>query len=158
MIKQKTNSNVTNVWVDGPINEARLRANDADQVGMQACWYGNDYGDSDYSHTQLPSSNGPDGNASNSNQVGMNIWYASDDTTFQWLGWRDGETSWQHQGNFTHMNGHAGVGCYSWGPGTVTYAMFVNSENQTNIFWVSRADADTQRIFATHDVDVGRRM
>lgn len=28
---------------------------DADQVGMQACWYGSAYGDSDYIHTDRPS-------------------------------------------------------------------------------------------------------
>jgi hypothetical protein len=34
------------------------------------------------------------------------------------------------------MNGHCGVGCYSWGPtGTVTYAMFVNQENTVEIYW-----------------------
>lgn len=52
-IKQRSNSNTTNVWVDGPINSANLTANDADQVGLQACWYGSDYGDSDYTHTYV---------------------------------------------------------------------------------------------------------
>jgi hypothetical protein len=28
---------------------------DADQVGVQACWYGNAYGDTDYVHTDRPS-------------------------------------------------------------------------------------------------------
>ena len=135
MIKQRTNSNITNIWANGPIDDANLIANDADQVGMQACWYGNDYGDSGYSHTPLPPSSGPDGNQALRNNVGMQLWYASDDTTFQQLGWRDGEGTWQHQGSFSDMNGHAGVGCYSWGPGTVTYVMFVNSVNTGKVFW-----------------------
>ncbi len=101
---------MTNVWTDGPINDLALRPNDADQVGMQACWYGSDYGDSDYKHTPLPNS----GPKSYSNQVGMHMWYASDNNTFQQLGWRDGDASWTQQGDFTNMNGHAGVGCYSW--------------------------------------------
>ena len=94
-----------------------LKTNNADQVGMQACWYGSDYGDSDYTHTPLPNQNG---DAKFSDSVGMHMWYASDNTTFQQLGWRAGDEAWAHQGSFLNMNGHAGVGCYSWGPGTVT--------------------------------------
>lgn len=63
------------------------------------------------------------------------MWYASDESTFQQYGWRDGDVRWEHQGSFEHMNGHAGVGCYSWGPGTVTYAMFVNRNNEVEFFW-----------------------
>jgi hypothetical protein len=68
------------------------------------------------------------------------MWYASDDSTIQQYGWRDGDSSWSHQGNFTHRNGHAGIGCYSWGPGTVTYVMMVNSENTAEVWW---KDTDT---------------
>lgn len=42
-IKQVSSSNQTNgLWVDGPVTAQNLVANDADQVGMQACWYGSD--------------------------------------------------------------------------------------------------------------------
>lgn len=129
MIKQRSQTNTTLVWVDGEINEAQLQANDADQVGMQACWYGNDYGDSNYLHTPLPSS----GNAST--EYGMRMWYASDDNTFLQYGWRYGDKNWTAQGQFDNLNGHAGVGCYSWGPGTVTYVMFVNTDNAAEIYW-----------------------
>lgn len=37
-LKQRTNSNTTNIWVDGPINDMNLQVFDADMVGMQACW------------------------------------------------------------------------------------------------------------------------
>ena len=108
----------------------------ANEVGMQACWYGSDYGDSDYTHSPLPSHNTSNGNPAFSNQVGMHMWYASDERTFHQLGWRDGDDSWQHQNVFNDLNGHAGVGCYSWGPtGTVTYAMFVNADNVVEIYW-----------------------
>ncbi|KAK5743144.1 hypothetical protein LTR17_002905 [Elasticomyces elasticus] len=130
-IRQRTNSNTTNVWVDGPVNLANLTANDADMVGMQACWYGSDYGDSDYLHTPLP--NG--GDAEYSDQVGMHLWYASDDTTFQQLGWRAGDDVWELQQSWLGLNGHAGVGCYSWGPGTVTYVMLVDLNNTVNFYW-----------------------
>lgn len=109
-----------------------LTANDADTVGMQACWYGNDYGDSDYAHTPLPDDNPA---ARFSNDVGLHLWYASDDTTFQQYGWRAGDDVWQYQQNWTDLNGHAGVGCYSWGPGTVTYVMFVDPNDSVNFYW-----------------------
>ncbi|KAF7194603.1 hypothetical protein HII31_04109 [Pseudocercospora fuligena] len=131
-LKQRSNSNTTNVWEDGPINDLNLKVFDADTIGMQACWYGNDYGDSDYAHTPLPNESPQ---ANKSHEVGMHMWYASDNNTFQQYGWRDGDDSWEHQGSWPDMNGHAGVGCYSWGPGTVTYVMFVNAENTVEFWW-----------------------
>lgn len=98
---------------------------------MQACWYGSDYGDSDYTHTPLPTSGG----AAYTNDVGMHMWYAVDDTTFQQWGWRDGDDTWTHQQDWSDFNGHAGVGCYSWGPGTVTYVMFVDLANSVEFWW-----------------------
>ncbi len=128
------------MWVDGPINNLNLEVYDADQVGMQACWYGNDYGDSDYTHSPLPNQNTSNGDPALSNQIGMHMWYAADEHTFQQYGWRDGDSSWQHQNVFSNMNGHSGVGCYSWGPGTVTYVMMVNEENAVEVYW---KDTDT---------------
>jgi hypothetical protein len=101
---------------------------------MQACWYGNDYGDTDYIHTPLSNENSTAAVAYSS-QVGMHIWYASDESTFKQLGWRSGDDQWSHQDTFENKNGHAGVGCYSWGPGTVTYVMMVNEENTAEIYW-----------------------
>lgn len=135
ILKQRTNSNMTGIWEDGPINDLKLHPYHAEQVGMQACWYGNDYGDSDYKHSPLPGQNATNGNAKFSNQVGMHMWYASDRTTFQQYGWRDGDDSWSHENSFKNMNGHAGVGCYSWGPGTVTYVMMANEENTVEFYW-----------------------
>lgn len=103
---------------------------------MQACWYGSDYGDSDYDHTPLPNSpTGNNGNTELRNEVGMHMWYASDNSTFQQWGWRDGDDEWGYQETFTGLNGHSGVGCYSWGPGTVTYSMFVNADNAVEVWW-----------------------
>ncbi|GAB7341492.1 hypothetical protein MBLNU457_7720t2 [Dothideomycetes sp. NU457] len=135
-LRQKTNSNATNVWVEGPLSKQKFKVYNADQVGMQACWYGNDYGDSDYAHTPLPS-NGDTSNASITNyqEVGMHMWYASDNQTFQQLGWRAGDLQWTSQGAWENKNGHAGVGCYSWGPGTTTYVMMVNQENTVEFWW-----------------------
>ncbi|RMY31329.1 hypothetical protein D0866_07363 [Hortaea werneckii] len=132
LIKQRSNSNTTNVWVDGPINTANLKANDANQVGMQACWYGNDYGDSDYTHTPLPDSGGDE---DYDEDVGMHLWYAVTNSSFEQWGWRDGEKEWRKQALWDRYNGHAGIGCYSWGPGTTTYVMLVNLQNTVEFWW-----------------------
>ena len=48
-LRERVNSNVTNIWVDGPINQLDIPVLDADQVGLLACWYGNSHGDVDWS-------------------------------------------------------------------------------------------------------------
>lgn len=105
---------------------------------MQACWYGNDYGDSDYIHTPLPGD--PNGSTNSSDpaaqEVGMHMWYASSATTFEQYGWRFGDSGWTHQRTWTDKNGHAGVGCYSWAEdSSTTYAMFVNTEDTVEVWW-----------------------
>ena len=65
----------------------------------------------------------------------MHLWYASDNTTFKQYGWRYGDEEWDYQEEWKNLNGHAGVGCYSWGEGTVTYAMFVDLKNTVNFYW-----------------------
>ena len=136
-LRQRTNSNETNVWSNGSLNSLNLQVFDADQVGMQACWYGNDYGDSDYIHTPLPSSS--DGTSADpaAGETGMHLWFATSPTTFEQYGWRFGSSDgWTHQRIWTGMNGHAGVACYSWAEdSSVTYAMFVNEENAVEIWW-----------------------
>lgn len=67
--------------------------------------------------------------------LGMHLWYASDNTTFKQYGWRYGDEEWDYQEDWKNLNGHAGVGCYSWGEGTVTYAMFVDLKNTVNFYW-----------------------
>jgi len=151
-LRQKSNSNTTNVWVEGPISKQNFKVYDSDQVGMQACWYGSDYGDSDYAHTPLPSS-GDASNASITNfqEVGMHMWYASDNQTFQQLGWRAGDSQWAYQGGWPNKNGHAGVGCYSWGPGTTTYVMMVNLDNTVEFWWKDTNTNTTSR--ASHPIN-----
>lgn len=134
-IRQKSNSNTTNVWQDGAINQLNLTVLDSPMVGMQACWYGSFYGDTDYEGLKPTVTQDGSDSTSYSAEVGMHIWYASDETTFEQYGWRDGQDIWEHQGNWTDKNGHAGIGCYTWGPGTVTYTMMVNLENTVEIWW-----------------------
>ena len=51
IVRQKTFTNVTNVWQDGPVNNLNIQANNKPMVGLQACWFGNLYGDSEYIHS-----------------------------------------------------------------------------------------------------------
>lgn len=136
-VRQRINSNSsayqTNIWKDGPLNDLELTANDADMVGLQACYWGNFYGDSDYTFA-----NGF--NATNTNTTiaptGMHLWYADSDTTFQQYSWYTGQTQWSNDNHTWHnMNGHAGVGCQTWDSGTVQYVFFVDVENTMEIWW-----------------------
>jgi hypothetical protein len=103
---------------------------DSDAVGMGACWYGKLHNDNDYTNFK-PSKNI---NADPYN-VGMRIWFASNTTTFQQYGWRDGDDEWDYQQSWHGKNGHAGIGCYSWAPGTTTYVMMLNQTNELEIWW-----------------------
>ena len=103
---------------------------------MQACWYGNDYGDSDYIHTPLPGGASGDNSSDDTRNTGMHMWFASDATTFQQYGWRFGEEDWMQQETWENKNGHAGVACYSWAEdSSTTYAMFANTENTIEVWW-----------------------
>ncbi|KAF2644169.1 hypothetical protein P280DRAFT_226235 [Massarina eburnea CBS 473.64] len=138
-IKQKQNSNDTNIWQDGPISSLKLAAYDAPNVGIQACWYGNYYGDSDANN--FPTRDGNNNTIPfNSTTHGMHFWYPTNETTFVQYGWYEGQKQWVEQHTWTGMNAHAGVGCFSWGPGTVTYAMMVDEKNTATVWW---KDTDT---------------
>lgn len=118
----KTNES-DSLWQDGPIKKAKLVANDADQVSLQAVW----------------SASYPYGNF----EGGMTMWYASSDTTIKQYGWYYGDDSWIPQGEFTDVNGHAGVGCYTWeNNSSVMYVMLVNTKNTVEFYW---KDTDTSK-------------
>ena len=132
LVRQKSNSNATNVWVDGPVNKLNLQANNAPMVGMQACWYGNFYGDTDYvngssgadPHGTNPYLNNATAGGSLASEVGMHLWYGASNTSFEQYGWRYGDDHWTSQKTWKNMNARAGVGCYSWAANTtVTYAL-----------------------------------
>lgn len=96
--------------------------------------YGNYYGDSDAA--VFPTHDGQNNTIEfNADTHGMHLWYPSDETTFRQYGWFEGQEQWADQHTWTGMNAHAGVGCYSWGPGSTTYAMMVNQQNTAEIWW-----------------------
>jgi hypothetical protein len=135
IVREKTNTNSTNIWQDGPLNDLNLTVYDAPSVGLQACWYGNYYGDSDAS--VFPTHDGDNNTIPfGADTHGMHLWYPTDERTYKQYGWYEGQEQWaDQQHTWNDMNAHAGVGCYSWGPGTTTYTMMVNKENTAEIWW-----------------------
>lgn len=117
---------------------------DSPSSGLQACWKGNYYGDSDY--TKFPTLTGNPNTRPFDGLLGMNIWYASDENTFQQYAWYNGSDTWQFIKPWQDFNTHAGVGCYSWGEGTTTYAMMADKKNDVQIYW-----KDTNNSVATTD-------
>jgi hypothetical protein len=72
VVQQKIFTNVTNVWEDGPINNLNIKANNKPMVGLQACWFGNLYGDSEYIHSPQFSPN-VSTTAGSDSTVGMHL-------------------------------------------------------------------------------------
>jgi hypothetical protein len=66
--------------------------------------------------------------------AGIQAFYASDPQTIQQINWVRGTNEWTTHEQFT-ANGHAGIACYTWGPGTVQYKMYVNLKNEVNLMW-----------------------
>jgi len=101
-------------------------------VGLQACWYGSFYGDANYTHSPIP---GTGSNTTSQDQViGMHLWYGKNPTTLQEVTWTYNTTNWYEQETFV-ANAHAGVGCYSWGPGSVSYVMMVDLDDNLQVSW-----------------------
>jgi hypothetical protein len=70
------------MWTDGPLNDVNIKALDSPEVGLQACWYGNFYGNAKYKHSPVPGLN--DTKKKNSYQtVGIHLWYGDSDTSFK---------------------------------------------------------------------------
>ena len=125
---------MSNIWIPGPINNLNLEAMDDHNVGLEACWYGSFYSDAAYKHSPVPGQGPATGNSSDQT-VGIHLWYAVNSTAFNAVGWTYGDTVWSEQQTFDGYNGHAGVGCYSWGPGSNTYVFFINLQDEVNILW-----------------------
>jgi hypothetical protein len=101
-------------------------------VGLQACWYGNFYGDAEYAHSPIPGTGSND--TSQDSVIGMHLWYGREPTVLEEVTWTYNTTAWYRQGNFS-ADGHGGIGCYSWGAGSVSYVMMVNFDNAVQLYW-----------------------
>ena len=138
-VRQRISSNEsafeTNIWSDGQLNDLNLKANEADMIGLQACYWGNFYGDTD--STYADGFNASRANSSAAPQTGMHLyvrllnvpwkskpanvdysWYATSDTTFDQYSWTNGDSQWKKDQVWENMNGRAGVGCQTWLSGT----------------------------------------
>ncbi|QDS76051.1 hypothetical protein FKW77_005520 [Venturia effusa] len=132
MIREKIYDNSTNNWRDGPIGAMGLVAMNDTNVGLQACWYGSFYGNADYIHAPIP---GTGANTTSQDQlIGMHLWYGASPTQLNEVTWTYNTSQWYKQ-DFITANGHAGIGCYSWGPGSVSYVMWVNLDNAVQMAW-----------------------
>lgn len=83
----------------------------------------------------LPGGNGQHYNSS-SQTLGIDLWYGASPTSIESVSWSFGTETWARTDTtFEGFNGHAGIGCYSWGPGTVTYLMLSDLSDTVNIWW-----------------------
>ncbi len=125
---------MTDIWQPGPLSSLNLKAFISPSVGLQACWKGDFYGDSDFA--KFPTASGQTNTVPyDQSHMGMDIWFATDDSTFIQYAWYVGKTTWVQIQKWPGFNGHAGVGCYSWGAGTTTYAMLANKQNNLEMWW-----------------------
>lgn len=152
MIKQVTQTNEstsTQVWTQGPLSKQNLTVySGSPSSGLQACYKGNFYGDSDFK--KFPTITGEPNEIPFDNRVGMDIWYALDNSTFQQYAWYAGSPDWKEIKKWPGYNTQAGVGCYSWGAGTTQYAMMVNKDDDVEFWW---KDTDTNTSTIVQDPD-----
>lgn len=152
MVKQVTQTNEstsTQLWTEGPLTRQNLQVYaDAPASGLQACWKGNFYGDVDYKKFSSVDKNIND--IPFDNRLGMNIWYAADNSTFHQYAWFAGSPDWKFIQKWQGFSTQAGVGCYSWGTGTTQYAMMVNKGEDVEFYW---KDTDTNASTIIQDED-----
>jgi len=155
-VTERINSNTSvyqeNIWQDGPLNQLDLKASDQDMVGLQACFWGDFYGDSDYSF-------GDGFNATNetTTRTGMDLWYADTETSFKQYSWLDGQSQWSStEYNWTNQNGQAGVGCYTWATGSTQYVFMVDLTNTLQVYWYAVLFCLSLSILAYTDAALGK--
>jgi hypothetical protein len=69
------------------------------------------------------------------NQVkGIYLWVAINPTTIQQVEWSIQSNEWTKTQQIS-ANGHANIGCYTWGPDNLEYLMPVNFNNEVNFMW-----------------------
>jgi hypothetical protein len=78
------------------------------------------------------------------NAYGIQLFYATDPFTIQEVNWAEDSSTWTIGLPFA-ANGHGGLGCYTWGPDTVQYIMYIDLDNNVKMMWkdVDRTAAST---------------
>ena len=127
-LRQQTTDNETFMWHPGFVDDLNITTLDADKCGLVACYYNGPIDDPSY-------------NAS-SGDSGIRLFVATSESTFQQLAWQPGMQSWVIEQQWTGLNGHAQPACNGWSPGSVTYAMFVDDDDQVAFYWRDHGDDD----------------
>ena len=120
IITNTTTDGPTPVWADGPLSKQNLKTWKSNTIGLQACYWGNRYGEWSYDPTIA--------------SAGIHIWYASDATVFQQYSWTNGTDDWNFDQQWNDLSGNAGVGCQTW-YGMTEYVWFVNTKNELDMYW-----------------------
>jgi hypothetical protein len=113
-MREKIRRTPSTIWSEGPLSNLDLTVMDSPHVVFQFC--------SDVVEILNPQT------------AGIQAFYATDAQTIQQINWVRGSNEWTTHEQFT-ANGHAGMACYTWGPGSVQYKMFVNLDNEVNLMW-----------------------
>ena len=122
LLRQRYINNSTYTWNNGPLNDLNIKTLDSGPVGLQVCFY-----EGPIDNVNL---NGTDPHS------GMRLWIATSETTFAQYAWRAGLPSWvPEQSLWIDLNGHASPACYGWGKGSTTYVMFVDNQNDVQLYW-----------------------
>lgn len=126
------------VWKDGPLSSQNLKTWEADTIGMQACYWGNYYGEWSYNTTEV--------------SAGIHLWFASDATVFQQYSWTNGTDKWTRDQQWPDLSGNAGVGCQTWDTGMTEYVWFVDTNGNIAMSWKD----NNQTVNATAEHPVGQ--
>lgn len=114
---ERIGNNKTNLWRDGPLGQLGLLALDDRNVGLVGCVYEGF------------------GMNTNASQMDIHLWYSSAANKIDELTFVYGSDQWVSGTAIFGYNGHAGISCYSWDGGSVTYLMLVNQKFQVEILW-----------------------
>ncbi|KAK5171479.1 uncharacterized protein LTR77_004624 [Saxophila tyrrhenica] len=136
LLRQRSITNLTYVWSDGPLNDLKVRALDSAHVGLTAGFYAGPIGDVNLEGTKPYS--------------GMRVLVGTGDTTFNQYSWRPGLTQWHYDQNWEDMNGEAAPAMFAWGRGQTTYINFIDQKNDVATYWMDtamkKASTDAHRI------------
>jgi hypothetical protein len=129
ILRQRTRTSLNSEWQDGPLGDLKLSPMNDSNVAFEVC----------YESYTSPDTFG----------LGMSLYYATDAQTVQGVNWMLGQTEWTPTESFT-MNGHAGIGCYTWGLTTIQYLMYLDLDHNLKMMWkdlnTTKASTDTHPI------------
>ncbi|KAK5944027.1 hypothetical protein PMZ80_003308 [Knufia obscura] len=121
IITNTTTNGPSPVWTDGPLSQQNLKTWRSNTIGLQACYWGDYYGQWSYDTTQA--------------SAGIHLWYASGATEFSQYSWTNGTDEYNFDQVWKDLSGNGGVGCQTWDTGMTEYVWFVNTKNEIAMYW-----------------------